>query len=183
MLVVYRYYILIYRSFLDDFRLGKGIANRPLAWGGNLPTDQATNRIGVFRPWKVNSTWIIDEIDSDTAVRASAQVELSQSLMGLLKASESFVFWVLESFENGGCLKDGLREPHNHNLCFLFLIYLFVSSQLQILLKQFLMISFEQEHPHSDPSGRGDAHYPRPFLHRSSIHAFRFTLRHGCCFG
>ena len=60
--------------------------------GGNLPTDQATNRIGVFRPWKVNSTWIIDEIDSDTAVRASAQVELSQSLMGLLKASESFVF-------------------------------------------------------------------------------------------
>lgn len=105
MLVVYRYYILIYHSFLDNFRLGKGIANRPLAWGGNLPTDRATNRIGTFWPWKVNSTWIIDEIDSDTAVRASAQVELSQSLMGLLKASESFVFWVLESFENGVVLK------------------------------------------------------------------------------
>ena len=61
-------------------------------WFEGESANRPTNRIGVFRPWKVNSTWIIDEIDSDTAVRASAQVELSQSLMGLLKASESFVF-------------------------------------------------------------------------------------------
>ena len=121
--MVYRYYILIYHSFLDDFRLGKGIANRPLAWGGNLPTDRATNRIGTFRPWKVNSTWIIDEIDSDTAVRASAQVELSQSLMGLLQFVEGirkFHFLSVGIFRKRGCLKNGLRESHNHNLCFLF---------------------------------------------------------------
>lgn len=43
MLVVYRYYILIYHSFLDNFRLGKGIANRPLAWGGICqPTERPT---------------------------------------------------------------------------------------------------------------------------------------------
>ena len=102
---------------------------------------------------------------------------------GFVEGIRKFRFLSVGIFRKRGCLKNGLREPHNHNLCFLFLIYLLVSSQLQILLKQFLMISFEQEHPHSDPSGRGDAHYPRPFLHRSSIHAFRFTLRHGYCFG